>query len=233
MRSMNLSDKQRRDALVGLERAPAEAEAPAFVDASGNQAQSARFVKTTASTAYERIVAEAGGPEHVAAILVDGDPEIDFEDTGRIVRSSRRIFLRPNGDIAYQVRWQEVEYDATGNEQRRREWQPLEANVSAELPVLWTGRYIEKRKAVGMFVSSRVYQLSHVNGLTYEFLHGMAADLQRRNAFMLLGGGPRGDEPLVLSRGGLPYRAFLEGRVRGRAYRLALHLSNLELKDVP
>ncbi len=232
MRSINLSDHQRRDALVGLERAPVEAEAPSFQDASGNQAQAVRYVKSTATTGYERIVAEAGGPEHVAEALIREDPEIDFEITGRIVRNTRRIFLKSGGDIAYQVRWQEVEYGPDGNEQGRREWLPLEANISAEIPVLWTGRYLSKDQAVTMFVSSRVYQLSHVNGLTYDFLYGMARDLQQRNAFMVLGGGPGGDEPLVLSRGGLPYRAFLEGRVRGRAYRLALHLSNLELKDL-
>ena len=39
-----------------------------------------------------------------------------------------------------------------------------------------------------------------------------------------------GRDPLVFSDNAVPYRAFLEGRVKGKAYQLLLHLSNLELK---
>jgi len=47
---------------------------------------------------------------------------------------------------------------------------------------------------------------------------------------MLLGAGPKGNGPVVMSQGGTAYRAFLEGRVDGECYCLALHLSNLEMK---
>jgi hypothetical protein len=46
----------------------------------------------------------------------------------------------------------------------------------------------------------------------------------------LLGAGPKSRDPLILRRGGSPYRGFLEGRVQGELYSLILHLSNLELK---
>jgi hypothetical protein len=36
-----------------------------------------------------------------------------------------------------------------------------------------------------------------------------------------------------MNRGGRPYNAFLEGRVKGEAYCLILHLSNMELKRPP
>ena len=48
---------------------------------------------------------------------------------------------------------------------------------------------------------------------------------------MLLGGGPKANEPLVLRRGSVPYRGFLEGRIEGDKYCLILHLSNIELKS--
>ena len=35
---------------------------------------------------------------------------------------------------------------------------------------------------------------------------------------------------IVLNRGGKQYNAFLEGRVKGDAYCLIMHLSNVELK---
>jgi hypothetical protein len=47
---------------------------------------------------------------------------------------------------------------------------------------------------------------------------------------LLLGGGPKANQPLVFRRGSLPYRGFLEGRTRGAEYCLLLHLSNIELK---
>ena len=73
-------------------------------------------------------------------------------------------------------------------------------------------------------------QLSHINGLTYDFLYGMARDLENKNSLMLVGAGPKNNQPLILRRGGSPYRGFLEGRTEGDKYCLILHLSNMELK---
>jgi len=50
---------------------------------------------------------------------------------------------------------------------------------------------------------------------------------------MMLGGGKSGKEPLVMNDGGKPYRAFLEGRVKGEKYCLILHLTDQELKPLP
>ena len=47
---------------------------------------------------------------------------------------------------------------------------------------------------------------------------------------MLLGAGPKSNQPLILRRGSTPYRGFLEGRTQGDKYCLILHFSNLELK---
>jgi hypothetical protein len=49
---------------------------------------------------------------------------------------------------------------------------------------------------------------------------------------MMIGGGAKGNEPLVFQDGGKTYRAFLEGRVKDNTYVLLLHLSNLELKGI-
>ena len=47
---------------------------------------------------------------------------------------------------------------------------------------------------------------------------------------MLLGAGPKSNQPLIFRRGGTPYRGFLEGRTQGDKYCLLLHYSNIELK---
>jgi len=73
----------------------------------------------------------------------------------------------------------------------------------------------------------------HVNGLTYDFLFGMARELEESESLLLLGAGPKGNQPLVLTRGGQQFRGFLEGRTQGDRYCLILHLSNMELKAAP
>jgi hypothetical protein len=73
-------------------------------------------------------------------------------------------------------------------------------------------------------------QLHHINGLTYDFLYGMARELEGKNCLMLVGAGPKSNQPLILRRGSTPYRGFLEGRTQGDKYCLILHFSNMELK---
>ena len=83
-----------------------------------------------------------------------------------------------------------------------------------------------------MFMFKKSYQVQHVNGLTYDFLFDMAKKLAEADAMMLVGGGQKGIEPLVMANGGTPYRAFLEGRVDGDEYALILRLTNMELKGI-
>jgi hypothetical protein len=77
-------------------------------------------------------------------------------------------------------------------------------------------------------------QLVHTDGLTFDFLHGLAKSLQDSQSMALLGSGPKGAGPLVLRDGGSPFRAFLHGEVEGAGdaarYRLLLLLSDQELK---
>ena len=108
--------------------------------------------------------------------------------------------------------------------------QRSDQNVTGEMPLGWSGVFMKKAEAVKKFVFANKLQLTHINGLTYDFLFSIAKDLEQRDSLMLMGGGPKCNEPLVLRRGSLPYRGFLEGRTRGESYLLLLHLSNLEMK---
>jgi hypothetical protein len=80
-------------------------------------------------------------------------------------------------------------------------------------------------------VFSKKYQLSHVNGLTFDFLYQLSKELDEKKSLMLIGSGEKGVGPLVFQNGGKAYRAFLEGRINDNGYLLILHLSNLELKS--
>ena len=96
--------------------------------------------------------------------------------------------------------------------------------------MLWSGRFLSKREVASKFVIVSKLQVRHVNGLTYDFLLGIARELEQRNSLLVMGAGPKANQPLILRRGSLPYRGFLEGRTRGEEYCLLLHLSNIELK---
>lgn len=59
----------------------------------------------------------------------------------------------------------------------------------------------------------------------------MAKELHEKDSLMFVGGGEKGNEPLIITSGGTPYRGFLEGRIQNNKYMLLLHLTNLELKE--
>ncbi|MDH3529671.1 MAG: hypothetical protein OEQ28_08900, partial [Acidobacteriota bacterium] len=61
-------------------------------------------------------------------------------------------------------------------------------------------------------------------------LFEIAKELHDKDSLMLVGGGKKGNEPLIFQRGGKGFRGFLEGRIKDESYCLLLHLSNLELK---
>lgn len=232
MKSINISDGAQRDAFVGVERKP-PAPRVVYVDEAGRPARRLRYIRSTRETRWQKILERAGSPAAAARLLADEDPEIDFTLTGKKIERTRRVFLEADGAVAYSMRWQDVLYDPAGRESGRREHVDREANINGEIPLRWTGRFISKADALRTFVTRRIYQLKHVNGLTFEFLFEMARRLDEKGALMALGGGRDGSEPLVLVRGGLAYRAFLEGRVHGDEYMLLLHLSNLEVKEGP
>ncbi len=163
--------------------------------------------------------------------LVDGDPEIDMEIVGRKISHTETVYLDASGEVRYAPpKIMEVLIDAGGEETERREPVDVNSNVDDELPVRWTGKKIPKTDAVKRFQFARTIQLSHVDGLTYDYLFSMAKQLHDDKAMVLVGGGKKGRDPLIFQVNGTPYRAFLEGRVNEDKYKLLLHLSNLELK---
>jgi hypothetical protein len=113
---------------------------------------------------------------------------------------------------------------------KRRPREKPSQNINSDIPVNWTGKFIKKEDAVKRFVFTNTKQLVHINGLTFDFLYDMAKTLAAKDSMLLLRAGEKADEPIVMNRGGKPYNAFLEGRVKGDGYCLLLHMSNMELK---
>lgn len=229
MPGINLKDGRHRDALVRAEHT-AETATVTFVDANGARTQSRKVLKAPASLSFERLAASAGDIDKLGLALVAGDPDTDIERVGMFLSDPSRVYVNDADEIVYQIEQVEVMRGASGEVKDRRPRRRAEPNTECEIPLTWTGRMIPKAEALRKFVFSSKLQIVHVNGLTYDFLFGMAKELADANALMLLGAGASGKEPLILRRGSTPHRGFLEGRVKGDKYLLILHLSKMELK---
>ncbi|MFN3189626.1 MAG: hypothetical protein ACE361_03800 [Aureliella sp.] len=229
MGEINLSNPKGRDAVVATNSLTQEKRIR-WLDDDGRQASSIRIVKSTLSHDIEQLKSEHGTLSKLSELLTEGDPEIDVENTGRFLKETSRVYVDKQRGIVRNVRFCEVVKNPDGSERERRPRQLADTNISSDTPLKWTGVFIRKLDAIRKFVFSGKVQLQHVNGLTYDFLYSMAEDLHQRDSLMLLGAGPNSNQPLILRRGGTPYRGFLEGRVDGDRYALLLHFSNQELK---
>jgi hypothetical protein len=230
MRKINLSNDVKRDAEVAF-GATFHRPSPVYKTADGKKSVNERLVRATMKTTDEALLAQYG--EGLADALISGDPEVDMEQFGLKVEGLKKVYVTPEQKVAYGVSLNEHVYLADGTEKEVRPGQTTSANISLDgVPLRWTGKLIPRQKAMRMFMFKKSYQVQHVNGLTYDFLFDMAKKLAEADAMMLVGGGPKGTDPIVMANGGTPYRAFLEGRVDGDRYALILRLTNMELKSI-
>jgi hypothetical protein len=232
MATINLSNSKGRDAVVGSQSV-LQALKVRWLDEKGRQVQSAKLMKADLAHDLAALEAKAGGRDKIAQHLIEGDPEIDVESFGAILKETSRVFVNPDGQIVRKVKQFEVIKNPDGTERERRPHRTAQPNTATETPLKWSGKLMKKKDVYNKFVFAKKRQIMHVNGLTYDFLFGMARELEQSQSLLLLGSGPKGVQPLVLTRGGQQYRGFLEGRTAGEQYCLILHLSNMELKAAP
>ncbi len=229
MPEINISNSAGRDAVVTMESVTQPLKVR-WLDPKGRQSSGIRVLKSTVEDGIESLIEDVGGLENVAEALIEGDPEVNFESVGTFLRNTSRVFIDQDRKMVHKIQQFEVIKNPDGTEREKRPRNILSQNVSEDSPVRWSGKMIKKEEACRKFVFSSKVQLMHINGLTYDFLFEMAKELEAKKSLMLIGAGPKSNQPLILRRGGTPYRGFLEGRTEGDKYCLILHLSNLELK---
>lgn len=230
MRALHLADANARDAYVRFVSLRPPAAPERVVD--GQPVVMRRLLAAGEANTQEALL-NLHGP-NLGQTLIDADPELDLELIGRPIERTSSVYLDSSGEIL-QLAPELVELilDPFGEEKERRTPIDRHANVNEEVPVRFTRTRISRTDAVRRFAFSRTLQLWHTDGLTYEFLHRIAAELDAAAELVLLAAGEKARDPLVLQLNGLPWRAFLEGRVNGADYCLLLRLSNLELKAPP
>jgi len=227
-RWIRIRDGRGRDARVRIASARRAPRAQMQTD-DGRPVESVRLIKTPMPKTYDALRARCPDDVELAELLIEADPEIDLEAAGRRTGPTDRVLLDPSGNVLYATGEVEVVHDRDGVEVDRRIPTDTPANVNGEAPLVWTGHLLTRSEAARRFAFPRNVQLQHVDGLTYDFLFAMARELHEADSLVLVGAGPRGGDPILLERNGLPYRGFLEGRVDGDRYVLVLHLTHLEL----
>jgi hypothetical protein len=172
-------------------------------------------------------------PEFIAA-----DPELALPAAGEVldVETLSAAYYDPASESAEPIsdfKQIDIVYDATGTEKERRPHVNRKTNLDDLYPVK-IGKRLPLAQGLTDFVFKQVYQLTHEDGVTKDFLFGIAQELHEKQELALLGAGPKGNLPLVVRDKGTPYRAFLFGEIgsgedEGK-YKLLLLLTDQELK---
>jgi hypothetical protein len=244
IRYIKIANNKNRDAEVTFKSLNPKPKIKMVME-SGEEVINKRVVKGTSAQNVESLFSkydekpsegidfEAQLAARLSDELVLSDPELDVELSGKFIDDVSRVYINENQKPVFSVKKTEKIFSPKGELKESRAPKYNESNVADESTVIWTGKMMPKSKIYNKLVFEKKYQLKHVNGLTYDFLFEMAKELSDKDSLMMLAGGKSGKEPLVMNDGGKPYRAFLEGRVKGEKYILILHLTDQELKPLP
>ena len=230
-RQINLADNNGRNAEV-IFKSFTKKPLIKTVTTIGEATQTVRVLKSVAQNSYENLLKANESDEAVAQLLITADPEFDNSMTGLFVEQTSKVYINTDLKPVFRIQKTEAVYLPDGTLKEERTPKESIANILAEHPIKPAGKLLSKKEVYNKFVFLKKYQLTHINGLTFDFLYEMAKDLQEKDSMIMLAGGAKGNEPLVFQDGGKTYRAFLEGRVKDKSYILLIHLSNLELKGI-
>ena len=230
-RQINLADNNGRNAEV-IFKSFTKKPLIKTVTTKGEATQTVRVLKSVAQNSYENLLKANESDEAVAQLLITADPEFDNSMTGLFVEQTSKVYINTDLKPVFRIQKTEAVYLPDGTLKEERTPKESIANILAEHPIKPAGKLLSKKEVYNKFVFLKKYQLTHINGLTFDFLYEMAKDLQEKDSMIMLAGGAKGNEPLVFQDGGKTYRAFLEGRVKDKSYILLIHLSNLELKGI-
>ena len=229
MRYIRLTDNKKRDARVQY-ISPRKRKAGSYRSSKGEEIKSYRFINDTDSYNPQNLLALHEDTEALAEQLIKDDPEIDLEKAGRMIDYASQVWIAEDGKVLYSAKMMDIVYTPEGDVKSTEDFEDQEATVMEDIALPWTGKMFPISGVLTKFVLLRKLQICHLDGLTFDFLHGMAKNLHEAKSMLFLGGGPAGKDPLIFQRNGTPLRGFLEGRVKEGSYLLVLHLSNLELK---
>jgi hypothetical protein len=167
-------------------------------------------------------------PAEISDALIKGDPEIDTNLIGRPVQLRSSVFLDEQRQPVYHFRVLEEKLLPNGEIKETKPYKATEPNIDLPIQVSSKGSQAPA-EMVQKFVIHKIYQVIHMDGLSYDLLFNFCREIQA-SGFLRLAAGIKGNEPLILRREGLPAFAYIRGRVDGEKYCCTIHLTHQELK---
>lgn len=227
MRKIHIANsKQRNSIVLGL---PVKSSVKIIKGYDGQTPEFRRYIAVGEGKSHEELSAKFG--DDYSKQLVESDEEIDIEIVGKFIENTQGVYLTSDGTPLFAApQIVEITLNAEGEEVKRSDPKEVSPTVTEQIPLRWTGKKIPKSEAVKKYLIKRTIQITHSDGVTFDFLKNMAEELSQDDSLVLLAAGSEGKDPIILSLNGSPYRGFLEGRVEGDKYLLLLHLSNMEIK---
>lgn len=167
-------------------------------------------------------------PQQITEALLKSDPEIDLQLIGKPVRIRSLAYLDEQRKPAADFRLVEEKLTAEGVVKETKPYKASEPNIELPVQIAPKGNQTND-DLVQKFVMHKIYQVIHLDSLSFDFLFQLCQEIQPLG-FVRVSGGIKGNEPLILRREGLPAFAYLRGRVEGDKYCCTLHLTHTELK---
>lgn len=221
IRRLRLADHQGREAVVAL--LPVHPTTPIqYQGSDGQPIQHRRRIKLPT----ERIDPPGADPDDISRALIDGDPDVDIELTGRTTGPCERRWQDQDGQPCYAPSYVEVRSHADGTECERRPLPMRPANLVTARPRVWSGVVRLRTDVIRTEIFTRAYQVAHTTALEFDFLFALAQYLQDGAVMAQVGSGVHGTGVLRCERNGLPYRGWLDGRVGVDGYQLVLYLAS-------
>lgn len=185
------------------------------------------IIKSTGKTNLPYLLEKAGGNKNSLALeLILNDIEIEFEQC--CMTLDRHSFVYCNHldtPVTNPIRM-EKQFNSKGSMHSTIKSRLLKENLCLDsLPLMWTGSEVSKKEAFRTFVFTELFQIMHVNYISYNFAFDIAQTLHKKNTLMRIGAGTKGTEGIILYDNGMQYTAFLEGRISSEQYILLLHIS--------
>ena len=186
LRRIRLADHRGRDATVLLVPI-CESVKRRHQDMDGRPVQSVRRVRATGETCVDALFERYADPEDLSRSLIDGDPELDLEMTGRATGPCDRVHIDGDGQILYASSVVEVRCGPDGMECERRPLSVRPSNLVTTAPPVWSGVLTPRAEIVRKYALTRAYQVMHTNALEFDFLSCIAAHLDERKAMAQVG----------------------------------------------
>ncbi len=107
MRFINIANEKKRNAIVNFD-SHVEKSKVHFVLPDGSNKTTSKFLKTTIDTDISTIADQYESLDELAEELITGDPEVDIEKTGMVVKDANRLYVTKDYKVVFGVNFQEV-----------------------------------------------------------------------------------------------------------------------------